>query len=89
MSNETMAPDEVLRTISRMGREAKAWREEAKKSGAVFSVSDDQDRQAEAAVAALIAEHHEDQGVIAVWRGRCERAEAERDALIAELERTK
>lgn len=34
-----------------------------------------------AAVLDLLKEHDEDQGVIAVWRGRTERAEAERDTL--------
>lgn len=33
----------------------------------------------------LVAEHEEDQRVIAVWRGRTQRAEAQRDALRAAL----
>ena len=40
-----------------------------------------------AAVLDLLSEREEDQGVIRVWRGRTERAEAERDALKAENER--
>lgn len=36
-------------------------------------------------IAALLAEHAEDQSVIAVWRGRTERAEAERDAAVTLL----
>ena len=34
----------------------------------------------------LLKEHEEDQGVIRVWRGRAERAEAERDNLRAACE---
>lgn len=33
----------------------------------------------------LVAEHEEDQRVIAVWRGRTQRAEAQRDALLEAL----
>ena len=33
----------------------------------------------------LHAEHEEDQGVIAVWRGRTQRAEAQRDTLLVAL----
>ena len=33
----------------------------------------------------LSAEHEEDQRVIAVWRGRTQRAEAQRDALLEAL----
>jgi hypothetical protein len=32
-------------------------------------------------------EHEEDQGVIRVWRGRCERAEADNAALLLEMKR--
>ncbi len=35
----------------------------------------------------LLKEHEEDQGVIRVWRGRTERAEAERDKLRAACQR--
>lgn len=42
-----------------------------------------------AAVLDLLKEHEEDQGVISVWRGRTERAEAERVALMAEVEALK
>jgi hypothetical protein len=38
-------------------------------------------------LAAMTRERDEDQGVIAVWRGRTQRAEDERDALRAEVER--
>lgn len=38
-------------------------------------------------IATLVAAHEEDQGVIAVWRGRTQRAEAQRDQLQEENER--
>ena len=39
-----------------------------------------------ATIARLTAEHIEDQGVIAVWRGRCQRAEDALEAARAEVE---
>ena len=41
--------------------------------------------QAAAELRRLSAEHEEDQRVIAVWRGRTQRAEAQRDALLEAL----
>lgn len=80
MTEQTMTPDEVLAVIAK--------HRDSHRSCALADGYSAQEyprlRDAHDAVAALIAEHNEDQGVIAVWRGRCERAEAERDALIAE-----
>ena len=42
-------------------------------------------QEAAAELRRLVAEHEEDQRVIAVWRGRTQRAEAQRDALLAAL----
>ena len=42
-------------------------------------------REAAAELRRLSAEHEEDQRVIAVWRGRTQRAEAQRDALLEAL----
>ena len=46
-----------------------------------FDVVEDSQRTA-AELRRLYQENEEDQGVIAVWRGRTQRAEAERDALL-------
>lgn len=45
----------------------------------------DQRSKAAAELRRRSAEHEEDQRVIAVWRGRTQRAEAQRDALLAAL----
>ena len=42
-------------------------------------------RETAAELRRLSAEHEEDQRVIAVWRGRTQRAEAQRDALLEAL----
>lgn len=48
-------------------------------TGCAWSVTEAADR-----IEALIAEHEEDQSVIAVWRGRAQRAEAEVERLTRE-----
>jgi sirohydrochlorin ferrochelatase len=50
---------------------------------AIRRMIDEREKAAEA-ILSLLQEREEDQAVIAVWRGRTVRAEAERDALIAE-----
>ena len=64
--------------------EATGW------GGDCFSLTEHSEQQAQQAAVEmrrLYQEHEEDQGVIAVWRGRTQRAEAQRDQLQEENER--
>lgn len=50
------------------------------------AVTQESESDSSAELRRLQAEHEEDQGVIAVWRGRTLRAEAQRDALLEALQ---
>lgn len=62
--------------------EATGW------GGDCFALTEHSEQQAQQAAVELrrmYQEHEEDQGVIAVWRGRTQRAEAQRDQLLEAL----
>lgn len=94
-STEHMGEDELEAAIGQMladlyslavndGCIAAGWAYEfacqtAEKSSGLATMTAERDK--------LLKEHEEDQGVIRVWRGRTERAEAERDKLLSAANR--